>query len=55
MEGWSGHLSAGSVADLKTVTDTKDGDTKVEHGGVDSRGIVVVDRVGRSGEDDTCR
>jgi len=43
------------VTDLKTVTDSKDGDTEVEHGGVDSRSIVVVDRVGGSGEDDTCR
>jgi hypothetical protein len=44
-----------SVTDLKTITDSKDGDTKVEYGGVDTRSVVVIDGVGRSGEDNTCR
>jgi len=41
--------------DLKTVTDSKDGDAEIENGGIDTRGVVVVDRVRGSGEDDTCR
>ena len=42
-------------ADLKTVADAEDGDTKGENVRVDVRGIVVVDRVGRAGKDDSFR
>jgi len=39
---------------LETVTDPEDGHAEIKDGRVDSRGILVVYRVGRSGEDDTC-
>lgn len=38
---------------LQTIADTEDGDAGLEHRGVDVRGVVRVDRVGRSREDDT--
>lgn len=38
---------------LKTVADTKNRNPVVKDGGVDTRRVVVVDRVRRAGEDDT--
>lgn len=39
---------------LQTVADTHDGHAGLEDRGVDVRGVVGVDRVGRAREDDTC-
>ena len=39
---------------LETVTDPEDGHAEIKDGRVDTRGILVVYRVGRSGKDDTC-